>query len=56
MPATRPVKAESTADTDSTSVPTFSGTPFSIKYDKLLIAVGAYAQSESKSLSYHAVL
>lgn len=50
MPATRPVKAESTDDTDSTTS-TSSGTPFSIKYDKLIIAVGAYAQSKSNSLS-----
>ena len=49
MPATRPVNAESTADTDTKTAPTFSGTPFSIKYDKLVIAAGAYAQSKSKT-------
>jgi len=57
MPATRPIEAESTEDTDSktTTAPTSSGTPFSIKYDKLIIAVGAYAQSKSRILLYPAV-
>ena len=51
MPATRPVNAESTDDMDANTASTFSGTPFSIKYDKLVIAAGAYAQS--KSNTYH---
>ncbi len=46
MPATRPADAESTSDIDF-NPHTSSGTPFTIKYDKLIISVGAYVQSRS---------
>ena len=49
MPATRPLNAEPTEDPDS-QVPQGSGSPFTIKYDKLVIAVGAYSQSRRKFL------
>lgn len=51
MPATRPFNAESTTDTDY-NTPTVSSTPFSLKYDKLIIAVGAYAQSGSQTVPH----
>ena len=47
MPATRPLNAEPTEEPDS-KVPQVSGSPFTIKYDKLVIAVGAYSQSKLK--------
>jgi NADH dehydrogenase FAD-containing subunit len=43
MPATRPHDAESTGDTDI--VPHHPQTPFTLHYDKLIIAVGAYSQT-----------
>ncbi|KAF8153138.1 pyridine nucleotide-disulfide oxidoreductase-domain-containing protein [Crassisporium funariophilum] len=44
MPATRPVNAEPTADADASNLH-LGGTPFTLKFDKLVIAVGAYSQT-----------
>jgi len=44
MPATRPYNAEPTGDPEDISQRPDS--PFTLHYDKLIIAVGAYAQSE----------
>ena len=43
MPATRPPDAEPTGDTDALMA---KGEPFTVHYDKLIIAVGAYSQSK----------
>ncbi|KAF8909679.1 FAD/NAD(P)-binding domain-containing protein [Gymnopilus junonius] len=43
MPATRPVSAEPTGDPESLHHQT--GPPFTLRYDKLIIAVGAYSQT-----------
>lgn len=48
MPATRPPDAEPTGDTDALIE---KGDPFTIHYDKLIIAVGAYSQSELSTSS-----
>ncbi|KJA25263.1 hypothetical protein HYPSUDRAFT_64846 [Hypholoma sublateritium FD-334 SS-4] len=42
MPATRPLDAEPTGDTDALIT---KGAPFTVHYDKLIIAVGAYSQT-----------
>ncbi|KAJ3509610.1 hypothetical protein NLJ89_g5136 [Agrocybe chaxingu] len=44
MPATRPVNAEPTMDADSNLLHERQN-PFTLKYDKLIIAVGAYSQT-----------
>jgi hypothetical protein len=44
MPATRPYDAEPTGDPDVT--PRRVENPFTLHYDKLIIAVGAYSRSE----------
>jgi len=44
MPATRPHDAEPTGDPDVTLHRPEN--PFTLHYDKLIIAVGAYSQSE----------
>lgn len=41
MPATKPVDVGSPISSSQ------KGEPFTVKYDKLVIAVGAYSQSES---------
>ncbi len=43
MPATRPPDAEPTGDTEALIA---KGEPFTVHYDKLIIAVGAYSQSK----------
>jgi NADH dehydrogenase FAD-containing subunit len=46
MPATRPTNADPKPKCDEdTNIIDHSGTPFSIHFDKLVIAVGAYSQS-----------
>lgn len=47
MPATRPTNADPKPKHDEdTNIIDHSGTPFSIHFDKLVIAVGAYSQSD----------
>jgi len=50
MPATRPITgevADPTAAEDSKEEALYN-TPFTMRYDKLIIAVGAYSQSEKQ--------
>ena len=49
MPATRPVTSETSDPTEGEEAvaQTGGGIPFTMNYDKLVIAVGAYSQSES---------
>ncbi|PPQ97296.1 hypothetical protein CVT26_006689 [Gymnopilus dilepis] len=42
MPATRPLSSEPTGDAEAISHP---GPPFTLRFDKLVIAVGAYSQT-----------
>ena len=44
MPATRPATAEPREEEDATTQE-HHGTPFTLRFDKLVIAVGAYSQS-----------
>lgn len=44
MPATRPATAEPREEEDATTQEHY-GTPFTLHFDKLVIAVGAYSQS-----------
>lgn len=47
MPATRPTNADpKPKHDDDSNVVDQSGTPFSVHFDKLVIAVGAYSQSD----------
>ena len=46
MPATRPTNADPKPKHDDTNVVDQSGTPFNVHFDKLVIAVGAYSQSD----------
>jgi NADH dehydrogenase FAD-containing subunit len=47
MPATRPTNADpKPKHNDDANVIDQSGTPFSVHFDKLVIAVGAYSQSD----------
>jgi NADPH-dependent 2,4-dienoyl-CoA reductase/sulfur reductase-like enzyme len=54
MPATRPTNADpKPKHNEDTNVIDHSGIPFSMHYDKLVIAVGAYSQSDySTSFSF----
>ena len=47
MPATRPPNAEPTGDGTVVKHHNPNGEPFHIRYDKLVVAVGAYSQSTS---------
>jgi len=44
MPATRPATAEPREEEDATTQE-HRGTPFTLRFDKLVIAVGAYSQT-----------
>lgn len=48
MPATRPVTSETSDpfEGEEAASQTTRGIPFTMSYDKLVIAVGAYSQSE----------
>ena len=48
MPATRPLSSEPTGDAEAISHP---GPPFTLRFDKLVIAVGAYSQVRRDILS-----
>ncbi len=51
MPATRPVtdKASDPVEGEEATNQATGGIPFTMTYDKLVIAVGAYSQSENHS-------
>ena len=53
MPATRPTNADPKPKHDNdTNIVDQSGTPFSMHFDKLVIAVGAYSQSDYLTMGF----
>ena len=53
MPATRPTSADpKPKHDDDTNLIDAASTPFNIHFDKLVIAVGAYSQSDLAFLSF----
>lgn len=55
MPATPPLsfeKASSPVADNTVTTSSGTGTPFTLRFDKLVIAVGAYSQSKSLTLPF----
>ena len=57
MPATRPTDADpKPQNNEDTNVIDHSGIPFSMHFDKLVIAVGAYSQSDYLTIFFSQLL